>query len=85
MWPHPANRHDLQNCKQKDSESIHDYYKRFAEIFSTLVVVSDREMIDYFGDGLRDKFLYQNFGRHKTIVAEFLDMVDNWINSNGRV
>lgn len=56
-----------------DGESIHDYYKRFAGIWSTLVDISDWYAIDYFGGGLRDKFLYQNF----STIDEFWDMVEN--------
>ena len=55
---------DLQNCKQGNDESIRDYYKRFAEIRSTLVDVSERDVIDYFSNGLKGSlcvFFFHNW------------------------
>lgn len=61
-----------------DGESIHDYYKRFANIHSTVVDVVDRDAINYFGDSLRDKFHCQDFIRNKLkTISEFYDMIDN--------
>lgn len=51
-----------------------------------MVNIFDREVIDYFGNGLRDKFLYKDFIKNKpSTIAEFQYMFENWVNAYEQV
>lgn len=62
-----------------------DFYKHFIELRSTLVDISDRDMIDYFGEGLKDRYAYADFTKHRPETsAEFCEMVNKWIDVDER-
>lgn len=62
-----------------------DFCRIFLEIRSTIVDISNRQVIDYFVNGLKDKFLYQYFIWHRPrMIAEFHNMIENWIDVDER-
>lgn len=50
---------------QANDESISDYYRRFDEIHSMVVDVSDKDVIEYFGNSLKERFQFTDSIKHK--------------------
>lgn len=60
----PSTRNKLRNCKQLPNESLRDYYRCFAEKRSTIFDVSDYDVIEFFSNGIRERWQYQDFCRN---------------------
>ena len=57
-----ATGHALAMCKQEPGETLRSYIKRFSDTRATIANVSDKDVIDYFHDGLTTQSLYRDFG-----------------------
>lgn len=75
----PSNRVDLAQVKQQKNETLRDYLRRFFEKKTTIVDISERDVIDCFQNGLSGRRMYQDFGRRRpSTIKELKEMVQNW-------
>jgi hypothetical protein len=66
-------------CKQEPGETLRSFIKRFFDTRATIANVSDKDVIDYFHDGLTTQSLYRDFGRnHPESVVQLWDMMKRW-------
>lgn len=65
---------------------MRDYYcKRFAETRSLMVDVSERDVIDYFANGLKERYRFMDFIKRKPETSdEFCHMVGRFIDAEER-
>jgi len=52
----PSTPNKLRNCKQKPNESLREYYRCFSEKRSTISDVSDYDVIEFFSDGILERW-----------------------------
>lgn len=64
-----SNRNELRNCKLPN-ESLREYYRRFSEKRSTVSDVSDYDMIEFFSDGILERWQYQDFSEKRSTVSD---------------
>jgi hypothetical protein len=57
-----GTRMDLSMVKQKQGETLRKYMRRFFDKRATVVVVTDKEVIDLFQDGLYHHRNFEDFG-----------------------
>jgi hypothetical protein len=55
---------DLVIVKQEQGEMLHQYMRCFFDKHATVVDVTDKEVIDYFQDGLYHRRTFEDFGCH---------------------
>jgi hypothetical protein len=72
-------RMDLAMVKQEQGENLRKYMRRFFDKRTTLVNVTDKEVIDLFQDGLYHRRTFEDFGRHRpSSITKFKDMITSW-------
>jgi hypothetical protein len=65
--------------KQEQSETLRKYMQRFFDKRTTVVDVSDKEVIDLFQDGLYHCCTFDDFGRHHpNSITHLKDMITSW-------
>ena len=57
-----GTRHDLAQCKQNKNESLRDYMTRFFEKCATIANITKADVIDYYYQGLSDRYIFRDFG-----------------------
>jgi hypothetical protein len=70
---------DLAMVKQEQGETLRKYMRRFFDKRSTIVDVTDKEVIDLFRDGLYHLRTFEDFGRHRPrSIIHLKDMITSW-------
>jgi hypothetical protein len=71
---------DLVMVKQEQSETLRKYMRCFFDKRSTVVDVSDKEVIDLFQDGLyHRRRTFGDFGRRRpSSITHLKDMIMSW-------
>jgi hypothetical protein len=60
-----GTRMDLAMVKHEQGETLRKYMRRFFDKRTTVVDVTNREVIDLFQDGLYHRRTFDDFGRHR--------------------
>ena len=58
---HPITHAELEGLKQKGSESLRDYYRRFGELRAQVHDITEREVIEAFSHGIMARWQFQDF------------------------
>jgi hypothetical protein len=67
---------DLAMVKQEQGETLHEYMRRFFDKRTTVVDVTDKEVIDLFQDGLYHRRTLEDFGRRRhRSITHLKDMI----------
>jgi hypothetical protein len=75
----PGNSWDLRSCKQKPSESLHDYIQRFSKQCTELPNITDSDVIMAFLSGTTCKELVWELGHNTPTTAnELMDVITNY-------
>jgi hypothetical protein len=70
---------DLAMVKQEQGETLRKYMRRFFDKRSTVVDVSDKEVIDLFQDGLYHHRTFEDFGRRRpSSITHLKDLITSW-------
>jgi hypothetical protein len=74
-----GTRMDLAMVKQEQGETLHKYMRRFFDKRATVVDVTDKEVIDFFQDGLYHRCTFEGFGRRRSSsITHLKDMITSW-------
>jgi hypothetical protein len=74
-----GTRMDLAMVKQEQGETLRKYMRRFFDKRAMVVDVSDKEVIDFFQDGLYHRRTFEDFGRcHPSSITHLKDMITSW-------
>ncbi|CAN6207953.1 unnamed protein product [Urochloa humidicola] len=81
----PKARHDLSMCKQKPDESLREYMRRFFEIRSAVVHISDHDIIELFHAGITNCFFDSQLRiNHPKSVSVLRSMIEDWADQEDR-
>jgi hypothetical protein len=70
---------DLEMVKQEQGETLRKYMRRFFDKHTTVVDVTDKEVIDLFQDGLYHHRTFEDFGhRRPSSITKIKDMITSW-------
>jgi hypothetical protein len=70
---------DLGMVKQEQGETLRKYMWRFFDKRTTVVDVTDKEVIDLFQDGLYHRRTFEDFGsRRLSSITKLKDMITSW-------
>jgi hypothetical protein len=70
---------DLAMVKQEQGETLRKYMRCFFDKRTTVVDVSDKEVIDLFQDGLYHRRTFKDFGRRcPSSITHLKDMITSW-------
>jgi hypothetical protein len=70
---------DLAMVKQEQGETLRKYMRRFFDKRTTIVDVTDKEVIDLFQDGLYHRRTFEYFGRRRpSSITHLKDMITSW-------
>jgi hypothetical protein len=70
---------DLAMVTQEQGETLLQYMRRFFDKCTTVVDVSDKEVIDLFQDELYHPCTFEDFGRrHPSSITRLKDMITSW-------
>jgi hypothetical protein len=70
---------DLAMVKQKQGETLRKYMQCFFDKRATVVDVTDKEVIDFFKDGLYHRRTFEDFGRRRpSSITKLKDMITSW-------
>jgi hypothetical protein len=70
---------DLAMVKQEQGETLRQYMRRFFDKRATVVDVTDKEVIDFFQDGLYHCRTFEDFGRCRpSSITKLKDMITSW-------
>jgi hypothetical protein len=70
---------DLAMVKQEQGETLRKYMRRFFDKRTTVVDVTDKEVIDLFQDGLYHRRTSEDFGhRRPSSITNLKDMITSW-------
>jgi hypothetical protein len=70
---------ELAMVKQEQGETLRKYMWRFFDKRTTVVDVSDKEVIDLFQDGLYHRRTFEDFGRRRpNSITHLKDMITSW-------
>jgi hypothetical protein len=76
---------DLAMVKQEQGETLRKYMRRFFDKRTTVVDVTDKEVIDLFQDGLYHCRTFKDFGRrHPRSITHLKDMMTSWANEEDK-
>jgi hypothetical protein len=74
-----GTRMDLAMVKRDKGETLHKYMRRFFDKRTTIVDVTDKEVIDLFQDGLYHHRTFEDFGRRRpSSITKLKDMITSW-------
>jgi phage-related protein len=70
---------DLAMVKQEHGETLRKYMRRFFNKRTTVVDVTDKEVIDLLQDGLYHHRTFEDFGwRRPSSITKLKDMITSW-------
>jgi hypothetical protein len=65
--------------KQEQGETLRKYMRRFFDKRTTVVDVTDKEVIDLFQDGLYHHCTFEDFSHHRpSSITHLKDMITSW-------
>jgi hypothetical protein len=74
-----GTRMDLAMVKQEQGKTLRKYMRRFFDKRTTVVDVTDKEVIDLFQDGLYHRRTFEDFGRCLPMsIPHLKDMITSW-------
>jgi hypothetical protein len=74
-----GTRMDLAMVKHEQGETLRKYMRRFFDKRTTVVDVTDKEVIDLFEDGLYHRRTFEEFGqRRPSSITKHKDMITSW-------
>jgi hypothetical protein len=74
-----GTRMDLAMVKQEQGETLRKYMRRFFDKRTTVVDVTEKEVIDLFQDGLYHRRTFEDFGRCRPkSIPHLKDMITSW-------
>jgi hypothetical protein len=74
-----GTRMDLAMVKQEQGETLRKYLRRFFDKRTTVVDVTDKEVIDLFQDSLYHRHTFEDFGRRRpSSITKLKDMITSW-------
>jgi hypothetical protein len=74
-----STRMDLAMVKQEQGETLHQYMRHFFDKRTTVVNITDKEVIDLFQDGLYHRCTFEDFGhRRPSSITKLEDMITSW-------
>jgi hypothetical protein len=77
---------DLAMVKQEQGETLRQYMWRFFDKRTTVVDVTDKEVIDLFQDGLYHCSTFEDFGRRRpSSITKLKDMITSWADEEDKV
>jgi hypothetical protein len=75
----PSTHMDLAMVKQEQGETLRKYMRRFFDKRTTVVDVTDKEVINLFPDGLYHRRTFEDFGRRRPkSIPHLKDMITSW-------
>jgi hypothetical protein len=76
---------DLAMVKQEQGETLRKYMRRFFDKRTTVVDVSDKEVIDLFQDGLYHYRTFEDFSRRRpSSITHLKDMITSWADEENK-
>jgi hypothetical protein len=80
-----GTRMDLAIVKQEQGETLRKYMRRFFDKRTTVVDVTDKEVIDLFQDGLYHRRTFEDFGRRRpSTITKLKDMITSWVDEEDK-
>jgi hypothetical protein len=77
---------DLAMVKQEQGETLRKYMRRFFDKRTTVIDVTDKEVIDLFQDGLYHRRTFEDFGRCRpSSITKLKDMITSWADEEDKV
>jgi hypothetical protein len=74
-----GTRMDLAMVKQEQGEMLRKYMRCFFDKRTTIVDITNKEVIDLFQDGLYHRLTFENFGRRRpSSITKLQDMITSW-------
>ena len=58
---HPITHVELKGLKQKEGESLRNYYRRFGELRAQVHDITEQEVIEAFSHGIMARWQFQDF------------------------
>jgi hypothetical protein len=76
---------DLAMVKQEQGETLRKYMRRFFDKCTTIVNITDKEVIDLFQDNLYHRRTFEDFGRRRpSSITHLKDMITSWIDEEDK-
>jgi hypothetical protein len=76
---------DLAMVKQEQGETLRKYMRCFFDKRTTVVDVTDKELIDLFQDGLYHRRTFEDFGRRRlSSITKLKDMITSWVDEEDK-
>jgi hypothetical protein len=76
---------DLAMVKQEQGETLRKYMQRFFDKRTTIVDVTNKEVIDLFQDGLYQRRTFEDFGRRRpSSITKLKDMITSWVDEEDK-
>jgi hypothetical protein len=80
-----GTRMDLATVKQEQGETLRKYMQRFFDKRTTVVDVTDKEVIELFQYGLYHRCTFEDFGRRRpSSITKHKDMITSWADEKTR-
>jgi hypothetical protein len=80
-----GTRMDLAMVKKEQGETLRKYIWRFFDKRTTVVDVTNKEVIDLFQDGLYHRRTFEDFGRRRSSsITKLKDMITSWANEEDK-
>jgi hypothetical protein len=81
-----GTRMDLAMVKQEQGETLRQYMRCFFDKRTTVVDVTDKEVIDLFQDGLYHHHTFEDSGRCRpSSITKTKDMITSWADEEDKV
>jgi hypothetical protein len=76
---------DLAMVKQEQGETLRKYMRCFFDKRATVVVVTEKEVIDLFQDGPYHRRTFEDFGRRRlSSITHLKDMITSWVDEEDK-
>jgi hypothetical protein len=83
---HSGTRVDLAMVKQEQGKTLRQYMCRFFDKCTTIVDVTDKEVIDLFQHRLYHRRTFEDFGcRRLSSITKLKDMITSWADEEDKV
>jgi hypothetical protein len=83
---HSGTRVDLVMVKQEQGKTLRQYMCRFFDKCTTIVDVTDKEVIDLFQHRLYHRRTFEDFGRRRlSSITKLKDMIISWADEDDKV
>jgi hypothetical protein len=70
---------DLAQVKREQGKTLRQYMRHFFDKHTTIIDVTNKEVIDCFQDGLYHRRTFKDFGYHRpSCISKLKDMITSW-------